>query len=121
MQMEKFGRKKKLLVFSCAISSAAKIGIRQAIREVFNPHWTEQTLERFAEKLNPKIRGWFNYYTRFNKHEALKVFCCLNDLIRKWVGNKFKLHSIRALFVKYNAKQAANANLFYHWTHGIRA
>lgn len=121
MKLDKFGRKKVFMVFSCAISSAAKAGIRKAIRAVFNPHWTEQTLERFAEKLNPKIRGWINYYTRFNRHEALEVFYYLNELIRKWVKNKYKLRSMKMLFVKFKAIQAQNANLFYHWTKGVRA
>lgn len=121
MKMDKFGRKKVFMVFSCAISSAAKAGIRRAIREVFNPHWTEQALERFAEKLNPKIRGWINYYTRFNRHEALEVFCYLNELIRKWVKNKYKLRSMKMLYVKFKAIQTANEHLFYHWTKGVRA
>lgn len=121
MKLDKFGRKKVFMVFSCAISSAAKTGIRKAIRQVFNPRWTEQALERFAEKLNPKIRGWINYYTRFNRHEALEVFRYLNELIRKWVKNKYKLHSMKMLYVKFKAIQTENENLFYHWTKGVRA
>lgn len=121
MKLDKFGRKKVFMVFSCAISSAAKTGIRKAIRQVFNPRWTEQALERFAEKLNPKIRGWINYYTRFNRHEALEVFRYLNELIRKWVKNKYKLRSMKMLYVKFKAIQTENENLFYHWTKGVRA
>ena len=120
MQMSQFGRKKIFMVFSCAISSAAKTGIRKAIRQVFNPRWTEQTLERFAEKLNPKIRGWINYYTKFNRQEALEVFCYLNELIRKWMKNKYKLRNMRLLYAKFQAIQTANENLFYHWTKGVR-
>ena len=121
MQLDRFGRKKVFMVFSCAISSTAKTGIRKAIRQVFNPRWTEQTLERFAEKLNPKIRGWINYYTRFNRHEALEVFCYLNELIRKWVKNKYKLRDMKSLYVKFKAIQRENEHLFYHWTKGVRA
>lgn len=121
MQLDRFGRKKVFMVFSCAISSTAKTGIRKAIRQVFNPRWTEQTLERFAEKLNPKIRGWINYYTRFNRHEALEVFCYLNELIRKWVKNKYKLRDMKSLYVKFKAIQRENELLFYHWTKGVRA
>ncbi|MEJ7684976.1 MAG: group II intron maturase-specific domain-containing protein [Segetibacter sp.] len=28
----------------------------------------------YAAKLNFKIRGWINYYTKFNVKEALQVF-----------------------------------------------
>lgn len=118
---DKFGRKKMYMLFSCAISSTAKTSIRKAIRETLNPHWTEQSLEKFAKKLNPRIRGWINYYTRFNRHEALGVFCYLNELIRKWIKNKYKLRDMKTLYVKYKSIQATNAKLFYHWTQGIRA
>ncbi len=77
-------------VFGCAISQSAKKSIREGIKSIFNPRWSERILESFAADLNPKIRGWINYYTRYNKHEALNVFLYLNELIRKWVKRKFK-------------------------------
>lgn len=121
MIMSKFGEKKLFLVFGCAISNAAKTGIRQAIRNVLNPRWSERTLEEFAKKLNPKLRGWINYYSRFYRHEALEVFCYLNSLIKKWLRNKYKLHSLKSLLTKYEAAQAADRNLFYHWRLGVKA
>jgi len=116
---DKFGRKKTFFVFSGAISNAAKTSIREAIRGVMKPRWSQQTLEWFAEKLNPKIRGWINYYTRFNRHEALEVFSYLNELIRKWLKNKYKLRSCKSVYVKYKTIQQENAELFYHWKLGI--
>ena len=116
---DKFGRKKTFFVFSGAISNAAKTSIREAIRGVMNPRWSQQTLEWFAGKLNPKIRGWANYYTRFNRHEALKVFSYLNELIRKWLKNKYKLQSCKSVYVKYKTLQQENAELVYHWKLGI--
>ncbi|HEX5153080.1 MAG TPA: group II intron reverse transcriptase/maturase [Parafilimonas sp.] len=116
---DKFGRKKTFFVFSGAISNVAKTSIREAIRGVMIPRWSQQTLEWFAEKLNPKIRGWVNYYTRFNRHEALNVFSYLNELIRKWLKNKYKLRSCKSVYVKYKTIQKENAELFYHWKLGI--
>lgn len=117
---DKFGRKKTFFVFSGTISNTAKKSIREAIRAVMIPRWSQQTLEWFAEKLNPKIRGWINYYTRFNRHEALRVFCYLNELIRKWLKNKYKLKSCKSVYVKYKTIQAADEELFYHWKLGIK-
>lgn len=117
---DKFGRKKRFLVFNGAISNAAKTSIREAIRRVMIPRWSQQTLEWFAAKLNPKIMGWVNYYTRFNKHETLQVFNYLNELIRKWLKNKYKLRSYKSVYVKYKAIQAENEGLFYHWKLGIK-
>lgn len=121
MIMSKFGEKKLFLVFGCAISKVAKKAIRQAIRNVLNPRWSECTLEEFAKKLNPKLRGWINYYSRFYRHEALEVFCYLNALIKKWMRNKYKLHSLKSLLTKYEAVQEADKNLFYHWRLGVKA
>ena len=118
---DKFGRKKTFFVFSGAISNAAKTSIREAIRGVMIPRWSQQTLEWFAEKLNPKIRGWVNYYTRFNRHEALNVFSYLNELIRKWLKNKYKLRSCKSVYVKYKTIQTENEELFYHWKLGIKS
>jgi hypothetical protein len=117
---DKFGRKGAYQVFGCAISQAAKTSIREGIRSIFKPRWSERILEMFAADLNPKIRGWVNYYTRYNKHEALEVFRYLNGLIRKWLKNKYKLRTMKAVYVKYKGIQAQNSNMFYHWRLGIR-
>ena len=85
------------------------------------PRWSEQTLEWFAKKLNPKIRGWINYYARFNRQETLGVFSYLNELIRKWLSNKYKLQSRKSVYVKYKAIQTENIELFYHWKLGIKS
>ena len=78
------------------------------------------TLEWFAEKLNPKIRGWINYYRRFNRHEALNVFNYLNELIRKWIRTNISCKVTELVYVKYKAIQAENGRLFYHWKLGIK-
>ena len=112
--------RKMFVEFSGAISNAAKTLIRKAIRGVMLPGWSDQTLEWFAKKLNPKIRGWVNYCTRYNRREALGVFNYLNELIRKWIGNKYKLQSHESVYIKYKQIQAEHAELFYHWKPGIK-
>ena len=116
---DKFGRKGVFQVFGCVISQTAKTSIREGIRSIFKPRWSERVLESFAADLNPKIRGWVNYYTRFNRHEALEVFQYLNELIRKWLKNKYKLRTKKSVYVKYKAIQAQHAKMFYHWRLGI--
>jgi group II intron reverse transcriptase/maturase len=117
---DKFGRAKPLLVFGCAICNAAKARIVTAIKEVLRVRWSTQTLEWFADKLNPKIRGWLNYYTRFKKDEAHKVFYYLNELIQKWIKNTYKIRSKVELYDKYQLIQTNNPTLFYHWKIGIK-
>ena len=74
--------------FSAAICCKAKAFIREKIRAVFNPRNTQVSLESAAIKLNPKIRGWLNYYSRFNAKIAGKVFLYLNELIRRMDNEK---------------------------------
>jgi RNA-directed DNA polymerase len=118
---DKFGRKKRLVVFNAAISQQAKTSIREKLREVLPTRWSNQTLEWFAEKLNPKIRGWVNYYAKFNSHLALDVFYYLNELIRKWIKNTYKIRGKTWLYEKYQKIQSSNPVLFYHWRLGVKA
>lgn len=111
----------RFLIFAGDICNAAKTSIRSKIKEVLNPQWSNQTLEGFAQKLNPKIRGWVNYYTKFNKQKAHGVFYYLNGLIQKWMKHKYKISSWRKLYDKYYQFQATNPDLFYHWKLGIKA
>jgi RNA-directed DNA polymerase len=118
---DKFGRKTRLLVFNAAISSQAKTSIRTKLRETLLYRWSDKSLEWFAEKLNPKIRGWVNYYMRFNRYEAYDVFYYLNKRIRKWVANKYKIRGSRKVKSKYQLIQVSNPEMFYHWKLGIKA
>jgi group II intron reverse transcriptase/maturase len=118
---DKFGRNNRLVVFNAAISQKAKTSIREKLREVLKTRWSNQTLEWFADKLNPKIRGWINYYARFNGHIAYAVFYYLNELIRRWIKNTYKLRGKAWLYDKYRLIQSASPTLFYHWQLGVKA
>ena len=117
---DKFGRKNRLVVFNAAISQQAKTSIRTKLREVLRTRWSDKTLEWFADKLNPKIRGWMNYYTLFNRHKAYEVFYYLNKRIQKWIANKYKIRGTMKVNDKYQRIQAENPNMFYHWKLGIK-
>ena len=107
------------MVFNAAICCKAKAFIKQRIRAVFNPRIKQVTLQSTAVKLNPKIRGWLNYYSRFNPKIAGKVFVYLNVLIRRWIEEKFRLRSKMAVIEKYRMYVQENTKLFYHWQKGI--
>lgn len=116
----KFGKGNRMLIFSADICQNAKTSIRTAIEEVLKTQWSTQLLEWFADKLNPKIRGWINYYTKFSKYETYNVFNYLNELIRKWLKNKYKIVGKGSLYKKYRQIQTDHPTLFYHWKLGIR-
>ena len=118
---DKFGRKRRLVVFNAAISQKAKTSIREKLRGVLRTQWSNQTLQWFADQLNPKIRGWINYYAKFNGHIAYNVFYYLNELIRRWIKNTYKIRGKAWLYDKYRQVQASNPKLFCHWQLGIKA
>jgi RNA-directed DNA polymerase len=118
--MRNHERKSKFTVFSAAICCKAKTYIRQRIRLVFNPRNTQVTLVSTAKKLNPKIRGWLNYYCKFNPTEAKNVFVYVNQLIRRWMEEKFRLRSKGKVQILYDSYAQTNTGLFVHWQKGIK-
>jgi RNA-directed DNA polymerase len=118
---DSFGRSKTYIVFAGAIGNNAKTSIREKIREILKPRWSEQTLEKFADMLNPKLRGWINYYGKMYKHEIRELFCYVNEKIKKWVMNKYKFRSKKQTLAKYLSIQVEQPELFYHWRLGIKA
>jgi len=61
-----YGKKKCFVIINAAICQQAKKAIRAKLKEILQVRWNVVTLEWFAEKLKPKIRGWVNYYSKFN-------------------------------------------------------
>lgn len=115
-----YGKRKCFVIFNAAICQQAQTAIRARLKEILQVRWNVATLEWFAAKLNPKIRGWVNYYSKFNRKEVLRVFRYLNGLICQWIRHTYKMLGIRKILKKYRGIQAANPRLFYHWTLGIK-
>jgi RNA-directed DNA polymerase len=109
----------RFVVFMAGISNQAKAYIRKRMKEVLITQWSNMTLEWFAEQLNPKIRGWMNYYTLYSKYEVYQVLYYLNALIRSWIKNKYRIIGKAKMYDKYRAIQQAAPDLFYHWRQGI--
>ena len=72
-----------------AMCEKAKTFIREKIGAVFNPGTAPVSLQRIAAKMNPKILAWLNYYSRFYPRVAGNVFLYLNELIGRWIEEKF--------------------------------
>jgi RNA-directed DNA polymerase len=118
---DQFGRQKHLIVFAAAICTAAKVSIRSALKEVLCTKRGSHTIEYLADKLNPKIRGWLNYYSRFGSKKAYSVFYYLNGLLREWIKDIFRIQGKGKVYQKYNSILEENPELFYHWKLGIKA
>jgi RNA-directed DNA polymerase len=90
-RLAKNRRQECFVGFLPAISAKAATAIRATIRE-----WrlastrNNQRLEDLAQFVNPKIRGWVNYYGRFYRSKCVHVLRHLNAALAAWARRKYK-------------------------------
>jgi RNA-directed DNA polymerase len=105
------------LGYYLAISKDSKQRILNEIRKTNLQRWTEGTLEDIAGMLNPRLRGWINYYGKFCKPVLMHVLEKLNERLVKFIMNKYKISSIRKAYERFKTFRASNPMLFIHWSH----
>ena len=106
--------------FSPAISKKAMLKIKTEIRSWKLNRQTHMSIEQIAERINPIVSGWMNYYTRFGKSEFWKVMSYLNDRLSRWVKRKYKRFRTK-LGEAYDwlvECAAHNRQMFSHWMSG---
>ena len=106
--------------FSPAISKKSMMKIKAEIRSWNLNRQTHLSIEQIAERINPIVSGWMNYYTRFGRSEFWKVMSYLNERLQRWVKRKYKRFRTK-LGKAYDwlAECAAhNRQMFSHWMCG---
>jgi RNA-directed DNA polymerase len=84
------GRRGIFCSFSPAISKKAGEKIRDEIREWKLHRCTGQSLQELARKINPKLRGWFNYYGRFTPSALRPIERHVGQSLVRWACRKYK-------------------------------
>ena len=77
-------------------------------------------VNQIAEEINPQVRGWYNYYTKFGKTEFRRVMRHLNDKLARWAIRKykeFKKHPRKAYAWLENLSRR-ETGMFAHWSLG---
>lgn len=107
--------------FLPAISNKAKMHIQQTIKSWRLLWMTQQEIGDIADKYNPVIRGWLNYYGKYGKGELARVLEHINRHLTFWVRRKYKKYKRKQLAAKRYLKKISdnNQNLFEHWKVGI--
>ena len=79
-------------------------------------------LKRLAEIMNPVIRGWANYFSKYFASEARKVLDYVNLSLVRWImyRNKSVKKSYAKAFRNLVRIAKGDPDLFYHWQIGIR-
>ncbi len=80
------------------------------------------SLTQLASSINPFIRGWVNYYAKFNRTEFRKVTQYLNESLARWMRRKYKglHHNFGTAFRALAMTAKKQPNLFAHWSYGFR-
>lgn len=112
---------KEFTSFIPAISNKAKKHICQTIKEWRLLWMTNKELADIAEKYNPIIRGWLNYYGKYGKRELAKVLEQINLHLCFWVRRKYKKYKFKPKRAKEYLRYLSVKlrPLFEHWKVGI--
>lgn len=108
---------KLFLGYGCAISSSSCNKIGEKIAELIDDSKTCKSIVGIAQKLNPAIRGWLNYYGKFRMWELHKVFRMLHSRLVRWARRKYKRYktSICRAYSWLKRMKKQFPYLFYHW------
>ena len=109
------------LSFIPAVSNAAKKLMRAKTKQIIKNIDTYKSLNDVANKFNPILQGWINYYGRYNKTALYPIYRHFNLSVIRWLMRKFKRfkgHKIRtAIFLEGLIEK--QPKLFAHWKSGF--
>ncbi len=108
------------LQYDCTMSRRSKVRITGELRELQFHNKSQWTIQDLAILLNPKIRGWINYYGKIHHRCVKSVLYYLHHRMIKWVMNKYKRFR-RSKVKAVNWLRSVCRSypyLFYHWTLG---
>lgn len=107
--------------FSPALSGKAAKRIREKMRMWNIGRWTDAGIEEIAERVNPSVRGWWNYYAAFYMSVFKRVMSHLNAILEKWALRKYRrFKGSRARARGWLSQLAQRApELLYHWKLGV--
>jgi len=102
----------QLLYVPC-MSRKAKVSVLENIKEL-TLHKCKGTIQQIADLLNPRIRGWMNYYCRWSKWTTTWIWRVMNLKLIKWLKWNRRFNKKRA--VKWlKSVYKTNPKLFAHW------
>jgi group II intron reverse transcriptase/maturase len=107
--------------FTPAVSPSALKAMRETIRDLNIRQQTQLPLADIADRLNPLLRGWIEYYGRYTPSALSTMLRYVNQTLLRWVMRKFKrfkAHKVRAShFLQKLARD--DTGHFVHWRVGM--
>ena len=109
----------RFIGFNPAISPVKIQKIRDRIRDMVGTQQRGWSLSQLAKRLNPQIRGWWNYYGKFFRSVFKKrVGRFLDTRIFHWARRKYKRikGSWRKGWLWLKRLRRRQPHLFAHWS-----
>ena len=78
------------LQYDCKMSRKSKVRITGELRKLGFHNKTQRGIQDLATLLNPKIRGWIQYYGKISRRSLKPVFYYLHHRLIRWILNKYK-------------------------------
>jgi group II intron reverse transcriptase/maturase len=102
--------------FAPAISDDARAAKGDIARSWKLARKTTLTLAGLRAWINPVIRGWMNYYGRFNRSQLYPLLARVNHYIQQWLRKKYKrLRNLKALRAAWKRITGQYPGTFAHW------
>lgn len=114
----RYGKGESFTAYTAEISKENQQRIGEKIRELINWRNTTMEIEEIAQKLNPCLRGWINYFGQYSKRELRKTLLRLDYRLIKWIQAKHKITGKRKASAKLSEIRRSNPRKFYHWEAG---
>jgi RNA-directed DNA polymerase len=111
------GRRGFFVSFLPAMSNQANKAIGKKIRDWHLNRRSGTDLSGIAREINPRVRGWINYYGAFYRSELYSLAARINEHLVRWVMQKFKrLRGNPTRAWKWlDAARQRQPTLFAHW------
>lgn len=108
---------KYFMSFSPAIAPQASQAVREELRGWRLHQSSDLALEDLSKMYNPTIRGWLQYYGRFNRSVLYRTLRPLDYALARWACRKFKKlkHHIQRARRWITRVSRRESKLFAHW------
>jgi group II intron reverse transcriptase/maturase len=101
------------LFFTPCMSQQAKKAVRDKIKSLALYRF-QVSIQELAKTLNPKLRGWINYYCKYNKWSTSKLWSWINLRLAKWLKEN-RGFAIKRAFNWLKGVFRTQPDLFAHW------
>ena len=110
-------RGRKFQGFNPSISMKSRNAILVEVRKWKLNNQPAKQLEDIAKMLNPQIRGWINYFTKFRWKDTNGIWILIEKKIMKWAIRKYKKlkNNPKRVWVLFKDIYKRDPMLFAHW------